>query len=100
MFVADTNVLVYAADESAPEHARCRALLERWRRRNGAWYVTWGITNFFAWSPTRVPFAAPGAWIRPSIRSSPSRKGRRADSSDSCASIAFNLRREDGHVVH
>ncbi len=42
MFVVDTNVLVYAADSSAPEHARCRALLERWRRQPGAWYLTWG----------------------------------------------------------
>jgi len=43
MFVVDTNVLVYAADESAPEHARCRALLEAWRRQHGAWYITWGV---------------------------------------------------------
>ena len=43
MFVVDTNVLVYAADESAPEHARCRGLLEHWRRQSGAWYLTWGI---------------------------------------------------------
>ncbi|MEY4635682.1 MAG: hypothetical protein RJA55_1480, partial [Acidobacteriota bacterium] len=28
MFVVDTNVLVYAADSSVPEHARCRALVE------------------------------------------------------------------------
>lgn len=42
MFVVDTNVLVYAADAQAPEHARCRALLERWRAQAGAWYVTWG----------------------------------------------------------
>lgn len=47
MFVVDTNVLVYAADESAPEHARCRALMESWRRRNGAWYLTWGICYEF-----------------------------------------------------
>lgn len=47
MFVVDTNVLVYAADESAPEHDRCRALLEGWRRRNGAWYLTWGICYEF-----------------------------------------------------
>ena len=47
MFVADTNVLVYAADESAPEHARCRGLVEDWRRRNGAWYLTWGICYEF-----------------------------------------------------
>ncbi len=47
MFVVDTNVLVYAADESAPEHARCHALLEQWRRTSGAWYLTWGICYEF-----------------------------------------------------
>lgn len=47
MFVVDTNVLVYAADASAPEHARCRALLEEWRRSQGAWYLTWGICYEF-----------------------------------------------------
>lgn len=47
MFVVDTNVLVYAADESAPEHERCRMLLEGWRRNSGAWYVTWGICYEF-----------------------------------------------------
>lgn len=47
MFVVDTNVLVYAADESAPEHMRCRTLLEHWRRRQGAWYLTWGICYEF-----------------------------------------------------
>jgi toxin-antitoxin system PIN domain toxin len=43
VFVVDTNVLVYAADTSAPEHARCRALLERWRDGSAAWFLTWGI---------------------------------------------------------
>jgi len=47
VFVVDTNVLVYAADEHAPEHARCRELLEQWRRRSGAWYVSWGICYEF-----------------------------------------------------
>ena len=47
MFVVDTNVLVYAADASAPEHARCRGLLEAWRRGHGAWYITWGICYEF-----------------------------------------------------
>jgi uncharacterized protein len=42
VFVVDTNVLVYAADASAPEYARCRALIERWRAQPGAWYLTWG----------------------------------------------------------
>lgn len=47
MFVVDTNVLVYAADKSAPEHERCRALLERWRAGSAAWYLTWGICYEF-----------------------------------------------------
>jgi toxin-antitoxin system PIN domain toxin len=47
MFVVDTNVLVYGADRSAPEHERCRALIEGWRRQSGAWYLTWGICYEF-----------------------------------------------------
>ncbi len=47
MFVVDTNVLVYAADTSAPEHARCRALLDEWRAKNGAWYLTWSVCYEF-----------------------------------------------------
>lgn len=47
MFVVDTNVLIYAADVRAAEHARCRALLERWRAQSGAWYLTWGICYEF-----------------------------------------------------
>lgn len=47
MFVADTNVLIYAADEAAPEHATCRRLLEQWRARSSAWYITWGIAYEF-----------------------------------------------------
>jgi uncharacterized protein len=43
VFVVDTNVLVYAADTSSPEHRRCRALLERWRTSSAAWFLTWGI---------------------------------------------------------
>ncbi len=42
MFVVDTNVLVYVADVSAPEHPRCRALLDRWRVPHGAWCLTGG----------------------------------------------------------
>jgi toxin-antitoxin system PIN domain toxin len=66
MFVVDTNVLVYAADESAPEHARCRALVETWRRQAGAWYLTWGICYEFLRVVThprvmRRPWTAPDA---------------------------------------
>ena len=66
MFVVDTNVLVYAADTSAPEHARCRALLDQWRRRHGAWYLTWGVCYEFLRIVThprvlRRPWSAAGA---------------------------------------
>jgi toxin-antitoxin system PIN domain toxin len=47
VFVVDTNVLVYAADERAPEHQRCRTLLQTWRAQSGAWYLTWGICYEF-----------------------------------------------------
>ncbi len=47
MFVVDTNVLVYAADVRAAEHARCRELLERWRTGSAAWFLTWGICYEF-----------------------------------------------------
>ena len=47
MFVVDTNVLLYAADTAAPEHQRCRDLLDGWRRRSGVWYLTWGICYEF-----------------------------------------------------
>lgn len=47
MLVVDTNVLVYAADQRAPEHARCRALLDELRQGDVAWYLTWGICYEF-----------------------------------------------------
>lgn len=47
MFVADTNVLVYAANADAPEHERCRALVEEWRRGRDPWYTTWSILYEF-----------------------------------------------------
>jgi toxin-antitoxin system PIN domain toxin len=66
VFVVDTNVLVYAADTRAPEHLRCRTLLERWRRQAGAWYLTWGICYEFLRVVThprvlRQPWTGPAA---------------------------------------
>lgn len=43
MFLVDTNVLVYAADEDSPAHAPCRDMVEDWRRQRSAWYTTWGV---------------------------------------------------------
>ena len=67
MFVVDTNILIYCADTAAPDHARCRALLEQWRVQSSPWYVTWGIVYEFLRVVThpRVlqrPFSAAQAW--------------------------------------
>ena len=67
MFVVDTNILVYAANKTSPEHARCRSQLEAWRSLAGAWYLTWGICYEFLRVTThpRVlerPLAAVDAW--------------------------------------
>jgi hypothetical protein len=67
MFVVDTNVLVYAADQSCPEHARCRALLERWRAQSLPWCATWGIFYEFLRVTThprvfRRPWSVARAW--------------------------------------
>ncbi|MEW6683823.1 MAG: TA system VapC family ribonuclease toxin [Nitrospirota bacterium] len=67
MFVVDTNVLVYAADENAPDHAVYRDALEAWRRQRSAWYTTWGILYEFLRVTThprvlRRPWSANEAW--------------------------------------
>ena len=43
MFVSDTNVLLYAVNASAREHARCLGLVNSWREGRAPWYLTWGI---------------------------------------------------------
>jgi toxin-antitoxin system PIN domain toxin len=45
--VVDTNVLVYAANASAAEHAVCRAKLDAWRQGTLPWCVTWPILYEF-----------------------------------------------------
>lgn len=47
MFVVDTNVLVYAANEDSRLHERCSALLDEWRSGPAAWFLTWGICYEF-----------------------------------------------------
>jgi hypothetical protein len=67
VFVVDTNILIYAADEDAPFHQPCRRLLERCRQQAAAWYVTWGILYQFLRITThprvfRKPWTAARAW--------------------------------------
>jgi toxin-antitoxin system PIN domain toxin len=47
VFVVDTNVLVYAADEDASAYSRCRQIVEESRKQHSAWYTTWSILYEF-----------------------------------------------------
>jgi toxin-antitoxin system PIN domain toxin len=47
MFVIDTNVLLYAADASSPDHASNRRLLENASSGSTPWFLTWGIVYEF-----------------------------------------------------
>jgi len=67
MFVVDTNILVYAADEDSPWYAACRARIEEWRKQTPPWYATWGIVYEFFRVIThprvfRKPWTAKQAW--------------------------------------
>ena len=67
MFVIDTNVLVYAAETTCPEHERCRSLIERCRKSHFPWYLTWSIVYEFVRvvSHPKVfkdPWPAKNAW--------------------------------------
>lgn len=66
MFVVDTNVLLYAADEDAEAHSVCRDRLEEWRRQPSPWFLTWSICYEFLRVSThprvfREPWTARGA---------------------------------------
>jgi hypothetical protein len=67
VFVVDTNVLVFAADQDAPAHKRCRELIDDWRRQSSAWYLTWPIIYEFLRVSThprvfRKPWPVQRAW--------------------------------------
>jgi uncharacterized protein len=67
VFVVDTNILLYAADRDAPEHAVCRDLVLKWRRGSSPWYLTWGIVYEFLRVAThrnvfRKPLVLAKAW--------------------------------------
>lgn len=45
--VIDTNILLYAANRSVPEHERARAFLREVQSDPGVWYLTEGIAYEF-----------------------------------------------------
>jgi toxin-antitoxin system PIN domain toxin len=67
VFVVDTNILVYAADENSAFHSRCYEKLVEWRGQASAWFATWGIFYEFLRVSThprvfRTPWSAEQAW--------------------------------------
>ena len=61
MFVVDTNILLYAADEDAPEYPACIRLLENWREEADPWHVTWNVLYEFMRVVTH-PRVKPRPW--------------------------------------
>ena len=47
MFAVDTNILLYAAIEEFPEHAKAYELIESWRKGSTLWSVTWNCVYEF-----------------------------------------------------
>ncbi len=67
MMLVDTNILVYAADADAAEHAKYRKFLLECRSNPEPWHLTWGIIYEFLRIMThpqvlRRPWTLAGAW--------------------------------------
>ncbi len=43
MFVVDTNIFVYAANKSCPEHKTCFSFLENCLSSSTPWHSTWSV---------------------------------------------------------
>jgi predicted nucleic acid-binding protein len=63
-FLVDTNVLIYGAEQSGLEHARCRELVLGWQRRLEPWYTTWPILYEFM----RISTLPLERWARASLQ--------------------------------
>ena len=53
MFVADANLLIYAAIRESPYHLRAQRLVQRWGDSAEAWSVSWSIVYEFLSVSTR-----------------------------------------------
>ncbi len=61
MLVLDTNVLLYAANESSEFHSACYRRLEHWRRDPSPVFLTWNICYEFLRISTH-PRVFPQPW--------------------------------------
>jgi uncharacterized protein len=53
VFVADTNLLIYAAIRESAHHKRAQRLVQEWGDSVGPWSVTWSIIYEFLGVSTR-----------------------------------------------
>jgi uncharacterized protein len=78
VFVVDTNLLLYAADEDSPAQQRMRRLLAEWGSSTEPWLTVWSVIyEFLRVATHRSVFSHPltfaEAWsFIESLRSSPS----------------------------
>lgn len=47
MFVVDTNLLLYAANEHSPHQKRMHVLLGEWGANPEGWFITWSVVYEF-----------------------------------------------------
>jgi uncharacterized protein len=65
VFVVDTNLLIYAADEDSAAHGQMQQVLEQWVGSPEVWYVTWSIVyEFLSVATQRSAFAHPLSFSR------------------------------------
>jgi len=65
VFVVDTNLLIYAADEDSAAHEQMQQALEEWGASPEAWHVTWSIVyEFLSVATQRSAFAHPLTFSR------------------------------------
>lgn len=108
MFVVDTNILAYAADVDAPQHARCQRLLAQWREQPSPWFLTWSIVYEFLRLSThrnifRQPWSVGQSWsFLASLWASPGL--RMLTETERHASVAEEVFREipevSGNLLH
>jgi hypothetical protein len=78
VFVVDTNLLIYAANENFPGRQRARSLLAEWSSSDERWFVTWSVVYEFMRVVTHPtvfphPLSFADAWdFIESLRLSPS----------------------------
>jgi len=102
VFVVDTNLLIYAADEDFPGRQRMRSLFAEWGSSTEGWFVTWSVVYEFLRVVTHRsvfphPLTFADAWnLIEGLRSSPS-FGILVET-DRHAEVVRDLTREHPHM--